>query len=231
MSTGNRLEQPKSKAELNRMLGLGDTGELAARSFSLDTEHDIPDLGGISVDGKTVYIDRTFVADLKAGRVRVPGLSWRQVLDVICEHEHIEWAIAAGDNPVDVYEAAHPFALRAEYNELETLGADVERVEESLKPSIRKAERENPKNPPKDLWCSPYTDQPDADDKRVLRRFISKGVIDASKQSKREVHYGFGDTKCRECVMYQQTDKDMSPCDLVCGLVRWDRQCDKWKAR
>src|SRR5258708_12043297 len=72
MSTAHRGE-PKSEAELNRMLGEGDTPELAARPVKLNTSHGIGYGAGSSVDGKTVYIDAQLYDELCDGRIPLPN--------------------------------------------------------------------------------------------------------------------------------------------------------------
>src|SRR5580693_3107996 len=80
MSTGHRRNARKTDAELYQMLGEGDTSALYAKKVALDTAHDIPYAGGMSVDGKIVYIDRRLYRDVIDGRLAVRGMSPRQII-------------------------------------------------------------------------------------------------------------------------------------------------------
>src|SRR5258708_9679535 len=96
MSTAHRGE-PKSEAELNRRLGEGDTPELAARPVKLNASCGIGYGAGVSVDGKTVYIDHQLYDELCGGKIALPqGLDPVEILRAWTDHEHIEWAIDAG---------------------------------------------------------------------------------------------------------------------------------------
>jgi hypothetical protein len=107
MSVGHLRGETKSTEELYLILGEADTSKLYGQPVKLDTSHDIPYAGGVSVDGKTVYIDRRLYCDLRLGKVRVKGMTWRQVVQCWIEHEHTEKSVVDGDNPVDVYLGAH----------------------------------------------------------------------------------------------------------------------------
>jgi hypothetical protein len=236
MSTAHRGE-PKSEAELNRMVGQGDTPELAARPVKLNTSHGIGYGAGISVDGKTVYIDARLYDEV-CDMPPVKGMDAVEVVRAWIDHEHIEWAIDAGDNPVDAYSAAHAFALCSEHKAVEAAGGDPDRYEKAIKPALNRCVARYPRNAPKDLWCGPYLDVAFSDDKtdaaratEILRAYREQGVRDAFKISKVEVHYGISDVECRNCTMYEQPGKPMSTCSQVCGLVRNDRSCDRYEEK
>ena len=80
MSTGHRRNASKTDAEPYQMLGEGDTSALSTKKVALDTAHDIPYAGGVSVDGKIVYIDRRLCRDEIDGRLAVRGMSPRQII-------------------------------------------------------------------------------------------------------------------------------------------------------
>jgi hypothetical protein len=237
MSTAHRGE-PKSEAELNRMLGEGDTPELAARPVKLDTSHGVAYGAGISVDGKCVYIDAKLYREIKSGKVASKGLDPDEIIKAWIDHEHTEWAIDAGDNPVDSYSASHAFALCSEHNAIKAAGVDPERYERDILPALDRCIARYPENAPKDLWCGPYLDVAFQDDrkdaaraKEILRAYRAQGVADARKLSKAELHYGMSDVECRNCTMYESPGKPMSTCQTVCGLVRADRSCDRYEEK
>jgi hypothetical protein len=237
MSTAHRGE-PKSEAELNRIVGQGDTPELAARPVKLNTSHGVGYGAGNSVDGKTVYIDKQLYDEICAGKMSSPGIDPVEIVKAWIDHEHIEWAIDAGDNPVDAYSAAHAFALCSEHKAVKAADGDPDRYEKAIKPALDRCVARYPRNAPKDLWCGPALDVAFSDDKKdadrakeILRAYRQQGVRDAFKVAKAEVHYGMSDVECRNCTMYQQPGKPMSTCELVCGLVRNDRSCDRYEAK
>jgi hypothetical protein len=221
----------KSVKELYRMLGEGDTSELYARSVRLITDRDIPYGGGTSVDGREVFIDRRLYADIMAGRVAVRGMSAKQIVQAIIEHEHTEWSVDAGDNPCDAYQPSHEFAEAKEDRFVDQLGVDPERYEAALRAPLAACLRRDPENPPTNLWCGPYVDEPDARDREILRIFRAKGVVDAHKKSKIEVHYGIGAVQCATCRHYEKVGATRSTCQGVSGIVRFDRSCDDYAQR
>jgi hypothetical protein len=229
MSTGHLHGDEKGEAELFEMLGEGDTAKLYARKVTLDTSHDIPYGGGNSVDGKTVYIDRGLYRDVMDGKVAVRGMSPKQIIQAWVEHEHTEWAVDSGDNPVDAYLGAHGFAIAKEHNFVRMLRIDTERYEDCIAPALQRCQARDPENPPRDLWCGPYLDNPTSRDKELLRIFRAKGVVDAFKASKIEAEYGIGEHQCRDCKYFG--GGELAPCEKVCGLVRANRHCDWWTAR
>lgn len=235
MAIGHRHAEKRTEAELYQMLGDADTPRLYDKSRQIATNYDIPYAGGISVDGRTIYIDRTLYRAVMDGEVKVRGMTAKQIIAAWCEHEATEWAIDSGDNPVDTYGGAHGYATAKEEKLVRMLGANPERYEEAISPALKQCKRRflrmSKPEPPADLWCGPISEEADAGDKEILRIMRAKGVTDASKEPKTEVHYGFGEVKCRECAMYQQRAKDLSPCDLISGMVRWNRQCDRWQER
>jgi hypothetical protein len=239
MSTGNLRGEKKPAAELYQMLGEGDTSALYARRVNLDHFCDIPYGGGVSVDGRTVYIDRSLYEEIMEGKVAVRGMAPGQVIQVWIEHEHTEKAIDDGDNPVDTYQAAHAFATAKEEDFVKKLGVDPERYEAAIRPALERCAKRDPKQPPKDLWCGPYLDEPTPRDKELLRIFRAKGVADAFKKSKIDAGYGIGATECRDCKHYAGGPKiaqcaggpKLAQCEIVCGLVRANRHCDWFEAK
>ena len=209
------------------MLGEGDTPKLYARHVRLDTSHDTPYGGGNSVDGATVYIDAKLYEEIRSGKVSVRGMSSGQIVSAICEHEHTEWAVTAGDNPVDTYAGAHGFAAAKEDKFVDNLGVAAERYEEALKPALVRCLARDPVNVPTDLWCEPYLDNPTPRDHEILRIFRAKNVTDAFKGSKLEAQYGIGAQECRECRHWQgKSGAVRATCEKVSGPIRADRRCD-----
>lgn len=231
MSTGHLKYETKPEAETLAIIGERDTAERKAKPVKVDSFCDVPYAGGMSIDGKTVYIDRHFYREIMDGRIEVRGMTSDQIVQAIIEHEHTEKAILDGDNPCDTYPAAHEYATTSEHDFVSKLGVDPERYEASLEQAIRRCLRRVPAQPPIDLWCGPILDDPTAEDKRILSDLRRRGVRDAFKLSKEEVRYSIGAERCEDCKMMQRPDRTLSECDLVSGLVRNNRRCDRFEAR
>lgn len=234
MSVGNLVYARRTPAELFKMLGTGDTASLYARPVKLDATHDIPYTGGTSVDGRTVYIDRRLFDEVIKGSKAVRGLKAKQLIQAWIEHEHTEWAVDAGDNPVQIYPAAHEFATAKEdrlYDQVLGPGSHA-RVEALIEPWLKEVTARDPVKLPRDLWAGPYLDNPTDRDRELLRIMRAKGVTDASKLSKQTVDYGMGPQKCINCSMFQgSADKKIAPCDTVSGPVRAENWCKRWSAK
>lgn len=225
---GSKYGGIRAPKELAKILAEEDTKKLLKRRVETDFRHDVPLGFGISVDAKTVYGDRGYVAEVRSGRVRVSGLSADQIIAAHVCHEVTEKAIVDGDNPVDIYEGAHPYAETAEHEEVKRVRGSDDGYEEALKPALDRCFARKPERPPLDLWCGPLHDESDKDDKEMLRVLRSKGVKDADKSSKRNAGYMIGKEQCKDCAHFLG-DGVLEECDLVSGLVRADRQCDWWE--
>jgi hypothetical protein len=237
MSVGRSIEDngTKTLAQLYAMLGMGDTAILKGQKFKLDTDHQIVDGGGISVDRQTVFLDEELYRRIMAGEITVESMTAIQIINCLCDHEHTEKCVADGDNPVDNYPPAHVFGNTDENRGVEATGAKPAGYNAALAPDLKRCELQTPRKVPLTLWCAPYLDDPDANDERVLEIFRALGVVDAFKASKKTVHYGIGENECRGCRYFHLSPEPeqlgvLGLCDKVCGLVRVDRQCDWWEA-
>jgi hypothetical protein len=238
MSTGNLRYEIKGEDQLAEVLGKADTPHLYARGYRVDTLHDIPYTAGNSVDGATVYVDKTAYREAMDGVIYVRGMTPTQIINAWEEHEHSEWAMEMGDNPVQTYPGAHGLATASEHRFVRKLPIDPDRYEECILAGLKRAKRRfistgTSCNPPRDLWCGPVLDDPDPEDKEIIRILKAKGVEDAFKLAKNEVDYGVGADRCKQCAMYG--DRDILPslrkCELVNGLVRDNNWCDRWTPR
>src|SRR6266851_561168 len=233
MSRGHRLDESaegKSEEELQRVLGEGDTPDLYAKEPGPpNTEHTVGYGGGISVDGRTPYIDRQLYREIMDGKVKVKGMTAEQIVQEIVFHEHTEKTISSGDNAVDVYQPCHEFAITNGRRFVRRLGADPEEEDEALRPALARCLRREQNDPPKDLWCGPYLDHADARDKEIIAQFKAHGVADAFKTSKFDVHYGYGPEQCQHCQHFCSGKGPLRKCELISGLVRNTRWCDWWQ--
>lgn len=241
MSVGHLRYGTKTKTELYQILGEHDTAELKAQPVKLDHSHDVADAGGITVDRKTVLIDRELYDEIMSGRICVRGMQPRQVINRIVDHEHTEKCVMDGDNPVNTYPPAHEFATTDEHEGVEDItGHDAQEYEDDLKEGIQRCLRRfiakgRSANPHKELWCGPHLDDPDVDDKKVLDILRAKGVEDAHKLSKDAVQYSVGPEKCKDCRHFGGIVEDGSgplrKCEVVSGLVRDKLWCMRWSAK
>lgn len=237
MSIGHRADDVEldeaSATSLYRIMGESDTPALFARGFAIDFAHDIPCGGGSSVDRKTHYIDRTLYQEVMDGEYPVSNMRPVDVINAWVQHEHSEVCIADGDNPVDLYVAAHRHALRWEHGFIKFLGAKVPQYEGIIWPALVKCYDREPKKVPKDLWCGPHLDDPTERDEQLLPILIKLGVEDASRVDKYTAHYGFTQHECGKCRNYNtkklsQLNGQLAACKVVSGLVRVNRGCDFW---
>jgi hypothetical protein len=239
MSTGHYRYEAKSEGELYKLLGQGDTAKIYARKPRIDTSFDWPYGGGNSVDGKCVYIDRALYREVMNGVVYVRGMTPSQIIQAWVDHEHTEKAVMDGDNAVDSYPPAHGFATTKEHRFVKMLPVNPDRYEECIESGLKRCLKRFIKlgtkaNPPRDVWCGPVLDDPDGDDREIIRILRAKGVRDAFKMAKADAHYGFGGTKCVDCKFFgdgQKTIGVLRPCARLSGLVRANRNCDYWSLR
>lgn len=249
MSVGHLKGIARTKEELQLVLGEADTSKIFARPKRLVTNHDVPYAGGASVDGEEIYIDATLYQEAmcspKVPRhlwVVVPGMSGKQLVGVWFKHEDTEISVELGDNPSDTYQASHGFGTANEEDDVEAILGKGRKAwyEKQIAPALKRClQRSINKirigifNPPLSLWCGPILDNPDARDLTLIRGLQAKHVPDAFKLSKSDssVQYGMGGNKCEDCKMMQQPKRDLSPCELVCGRVRWNRNCERFVAR
>jgi hypothetical protein len=241
MSIGHLRYHRKSREEVYRFLGMGDTPKILARKLKpVNHFHTIPYGGGISVDGSQVYIDQDLYREVMSGIIRVRGMSPSQLIGRWIEHEHVEKTIADGDNPIDTYPPAHEIATDKEEEGVEDIGRAPDVYESEIKPALQRCLKRALNligskrfNPPIELWCGPYLDDPTADDRRLLAAFRAHGVIDAFKASKEAAGYGIGAEECRDCAHLEGqcgAVKALHLCSEVAGLVRVDRHCRWWQA-
>lgn len=246
MSLGQRLDEDElieaSVAELYRALGEGDTPNLFDHPIEVVTKFSVPAGGGNSLDRARVYIDNILYQEIMDGAFRATGLEPVQLLERIVDHEHTEICISQGDNPIDTYLPAHRRALRREHEGvLAILGRDqaeakIQNYERVIWPALVRCYARPVKNPPKDLWCGVYLDDPDEQDEQVLQQMAKLGVIDAVKRSKYDTRYGVGGYHCSDCRMWApkivtSENGQLAACTAVAGLVRQDRQCELWMGK
>lgn len=243
MSAGHGHKRPNLKhpAELKKLLAEGDAPALMQRWQGIDVDHDMPDLAGYNVAGTVRYIDKDIFRALLdpdyateiLGEPIDTGLSPEDTVDCLMKHEGVEKVILDAANNVDSYEGAHEFATVAENEEVTAKGGTPLRYERGLQKAIAYCAKKPPNSVPKDLACAPFLDDPDANDKRILKLLQAAGCMDAYKISKKSVDYArsTGADRCAGCAHWQDDRRaDLSRCALVDGLVRTDRWCNRYDA-
>lgn len=238
MSIGYRSEElsDTSLCDLYSALGEGDTPRLFDQPYRLDTEHDWPAAGGMSLDRKTVYFDRTIYQEIMDGEFKATGLEPIWFIAAWIRHECSENAIIAGDNPVDTYRPAHNRALAAEHEVYRFAGVDPAKVEKIIWPALVKCYNRPIKKPPKDAWCGVYLDEPTERDEEIIEILSKMGVKDARKRSKLDLRYGMSAHRCDKCSMWDPGTLSLergvlAACTAASGVVRANRGCEIWRER
>jgi hypothetical protein len=186
MSAGHPHRRPNARhaAELAALRRDPAVARRLAQYFRVDLAHDIADLAGYSTDGATIYIDRHLAAALHARQMalpdRAPLPAGRIVLRALITHECVEKALIDAKN--FSYPAAHEFATLAEHEIVRAAGIAPHAYEAALRPFIKRAAVEAIRHPPKNLDCTPYLDDPDHNDRRVLAILRRLGVRDAARR-------------------------------------------------
>lgn len=116
---------------------------------TLDTEHDIPYIGGSSTDGKTIYRDR-----LTPSGYTTKKFKWVDTDRYLMIHEHVEkifldtgWS----------YLLAHQLSTQVEYAALKSDGYDVDEYDHTLDKWYKAAmKRKHYDNVPENLEQRPY---------------------------------------------------------------------------
>lgn len=243
MSAGSPHHRPNLRhaSELPKLLRSGGAPALMRRWQRLDVDHDIADLAGYNVWGTVRYLDRDFFralldADYARAILGAPidtGLSPRDTVECILEHEAVEKVLLDADNDIDNYLDAHEYATAAEHAKVVARGGKPITYERGLRPAIKFCERNPLKNVAPDYACAPYLDDPDSQDLRTLKVLRELGVADAFKSSKAAAGYGKSTTsnQCVGCAHWRgPRTADLALCQVVDGLVRRDRWCKFFKA-
>lgn len=229
---GHRRLSRAHPEELKKLMAEPTAAAMLAKPPRLITTFTISDTGGYPVMGDWRYIDVDFVNAVKAGQVRVPGMTPAQILHAVFLHEWLERVLLDADNNIDSYLSAHEYSTLFEHSFVKSLGVGPKAYEDGIEKLIKFNENKNITHPPLDLDCAPMIDDPDANDKRVLKILQGLGVPDASKKSKETLQYGksTGTDRCNSCVNWQGTrSAALSPCKIVSGAVRLDRLCSAFQ--
>jgi hypothetical protein len=152
MSTAHRHLDPNEDhdKELARLLKLGWVKAGLAIKFDVDHSYDIPYVGGVSKDGKTIYVDRRAYPSLKRLGL-IPGL---------VRHEQIEGILLRTGKYL--YRGAHEIATAAENKVYRAQGKDVKKAQDNYPRFIRTDAKEKLLRVPADLELRPYLDPPAA---------------------------------------------------------------------
>lgn len=242
MSAGHGHSRPNLRhpKEIDKLRREGGFDEMMKRWQELDVDHDMVDLGGYNVDGTTRYIDKDifralldpdYAKEIGVGEIDT-GLTPEETVTCLLEHEGTEKALIDSDNDIDDYISAHEYATVAEHEKVRAFGGSPIKYERGLAKAIKWCQKKTPEQVPADFACAPLLDDPDANDKRVLKLLREQGVADAFKTSKASVDYSkaTGEDQCARCSHWaEDREADLSRCEIVSGLVRKDRWCTKFE--
>ncbi len=129
--------------------------------FRVNHKFDIPYLGGYSVDGRTIYLDRRLPDMFRMGTHHA------NLGEFVTVHERVEkWFL---DTYHSAYLRAHRIATAMEHQAVREAGLDPVKYEAALRPYIRRCDDETVKRVPVDLDLTPYEDE---DDRRILSELM-----------------------------------------------------------
>ena len=133
------------------------------RVRKLDRSHDIPYMGGYSVDGGTVYIDRHLPRSFVHNGKRIATDQF------LILHEVIEKSLL--DELGLHYVHAHQIAVRTEQAAVRAAGVRWRDYDRFMKANMKKIDGERILKVPRDLDLSPYRDEHDAE---ILRGIMKR---------------------------------------------------------
>lgn len=198
MSSGHRHNGVKlGDREVDEALANPVVRKALAGTRRVDRTWDIPYLGGYSVDGRTIYLDRHLPGLFKIRPGKATSLTPYLML-----HEEVEKALI--DELKMTYAHAHEVATRAEERAVRSAGIDVDWYRKTLKPMIKGDAKERLLRVPKDLDMTPYR-APPVDEgliREILRARHEPSA--AGKISPAAAHYGTGHpgSRCGLCVYF-----------------------------
>jgi len=235
MSTGSPHPKQNERhyAELKKLMAEPSFRQMWGRTFTVDTTHDIGDSAGYNVLGTKYYLDTNLNAAIRSGKIVVPNMTPEQIIQALLLHERTEKCLLDASNDIDDYQSAHEYATAGEHRFVRSVGATPQNYERALAPMIKYNEKKRVADPPLDLQCSPYRENEDPDDKRILKEMVAKGVVDATKISKTDANYkrATDNKMCGVCSMWQgPRNVELSPCSLIGGAVRNSFVCNRYEA-
>lgn len=227
MSTGHRHNAGFgiSRAALEKLYSDSQVMDGYYKGWDLNRDYDIPYLGGYSVDGKTIYLDRHLpekVSFEQDGRQYSFDPS-----QTIPYHERFEKAIM--DTLGWSYAHAHRAANANERRHVMSMGLPWPEYQKSLEPYIKGDEHEKLKKIPSDLDMRLYYEPP-VDHKLVahLEKCMDGGDV---RKSQKEVEYspGHKDSHCGPVPKWKGgfCENFVHPhgCTKVRGFIKPDYWC------
>jgi hypothetical protein len=166
MTSGHLDEEPATERATRSILDAHpDLAAFLATEPVVSRQYEVPYLGGISKDGKTVYIDKGLPDVLPKTQIPVDKY--------VALHERSEWWLMTRlglDYLGDHQTGGHPFAVRIEHDALIADGFDPDAYEDELAAFIKadETERVSRETVPPDLFQGPYRDDQDALDRKIL---------------------------------------------------------------
>lgn len=189
---GHRHSHGISTATMQKLYNDRGVMDNYYRPDTVNKDYDIPYLGGYSVDGKSIYLDRHLPDEVSFEQ---DGRKYKfRPAETIPYHERFEKAIM--DALGWEYSHAHRAANANERRHVMSMGLPWEAYQKSLEPYIKADEHEKLQKCPPDLDMRPYYDPP-VDHKLVdhLEKAMDGGDL---RKDKKEVRYSQGhkDSHC-----------------------------------
>ena len=192
------------------------------QNHEINRDYDLPYLGGYSVDGKTIYLDRHLPDKVI---FEVDGKSYDiDPVRFLCNHEKFEKAVM--DALGWAYSAAHEAATGYERRSVLAAGIPWRGYQNAMKHFIKADEAEALQKVPANLDMKPYYSPPP--DRGLIARMekAMKGGEGPKKHTKAEVDYGPGHAKtnCGGCKHFEAPHG----CELVRGFIEAKDWCVLW---
>jgi hypothetical protein len=194
---------------------------------TISREYLVPYLGGISQDGRVVYIDKGL-----PDRLPKTGIDPDKYIAL---HERSEWwlmmRLRMDYLGKDGGQGAHHYAVRIEHDALHFDGHNPDEYEHELVPYIRRDERAriSPDTVPPDLFLGPYEDEEDSVDYDILPVLRAAAVpLSGRRLSHAMVEYGPGHSPeyCRTC---KYSDHAPQPTCRYVANIAPDGWCELWQ--
>jgi hypothetical protein len=227
MASGHLDEEPATERATAGLLQ--DNPELKtflARQPIISRQFKVPYLGGISKDGRTVYIDRDLPEELPE-----TGIAPDKYIAI---HERAEWRLMTHNGMdyggKDGGDGAHHYAVRLEHNALEEDGYNTDEYEDELARYINEDEHADlePDDLPPDLFLGPYMQDETPLDRKLLPILKAAAIRETGRKLAHEVvRYGPGHPPefCHNC---EYSDHAAEPKCRFVQSISPDGWCCLW---
>lgn len=162
------MQSPKPKNWIFSNKDLLGAVATIRNSAKISKEYDIPLLAGYSLDGKTLYIDKS----LPDGYAQKDG-RFVSVEPFLILHEAIESALLHTYAKIN-YPFAHEVSLRAEEQAVKAAGIDPKQYNGFMETWVKRVREKEKFNVPPDLDMTPYEDSGETEMIKKMNKGLEK---------------------------------------------------------